>query len=116
MSITSQQHVTFLRRKVRTRASLANNKAIPRLSVYRSLRHISVQIIDDLTGRTLAAATDAVSGKGTKTERARLIGKEIAEKAAKAKITAVRFDRGAHQYHGRIAALADAARESGLKF
>jgi len=116
MSITPQQHANYLRRKNRTRASLAGNKALPRLSVYRSLRHISAQIIDDLTGRTLAAATDSIDGKGTKTEKARLIGKEIAEKAVKAKITAVRFDRGAHKYHGRIAALADAARESGLKF
>jgi len=110
-------HERFLRRRARTRAALAVNQSIPRLSVFRSLRHISAQIIDDQTGRTLVAAGDvSLKATGTKTDVAKAVGKGIAELAASKKITAVRFDRGAHRYHGRIAALAEAARENGLQF
>jgi large subunit ribosomal protein L18 len=117
MSTMSLFHERFLRRRNRTRAALATNQSIPRLSVFRSLRHISAQIIDDQTGRTLAATGDiALKATGNKTEVAQAVGKGIAELAVSKKITAVRFDRGAHRYHGRIAALAEAARESGLKF
>ena len=112
---TTTQHQSFLRRRARTRASLAQNQALPRLSVHRSLRHISAQVIDDLSGTTLAAFTDT-EAKGDKTERAEAVGTKIAELALDKKITAVRFDRGAYRYHGRVAALADAARKAGLTF
>jgi large subunit ribosomal protein L18 len=94
----------------------------PRLSVSRSLKHITAQVIDDAHGRTLASATstskaiaDQLQGK-TKTERARIVGAEIARAAREAGIETVVFDRGHSQYHGRVKALADAAREAGLKF
>ena len=117
MSSTSLQFENFLRRRNRTRQALANNQAIPRLSVYRSLRHISAQIIDDITGKTLVSTSDkALKLTGHKTEMAQTVGKQIAELAKTAKISAVRFDRGAYRYHGRVAALAEAARENGLKF
>jgi len=117
MSTTTLHHDRFLRRRTRTRASLAQNQSIPRLSVFRSLRHISAQIIDDKTGHTLAASSDiALKASGTKTEVAILVGQNIAELAQAKKVTAVRFDRGGYDYHGRIAALADAARKSGLQF
>ena len=94
----------------------------PRVAVFRSNRHISAQVICDKTGRTLATATttakglaDQMNGK-TKTERSAVIGAEIAKKAKDAGIDEVVFDRGHSKYHGRVKALADAAREGGLKF
>ena len=88
-----------------------------RLSVYRSSKNIYAQIIDDAAGKTLVSTSDLVlKPKGTKTERAKAVGLEIAKLAKEKKISAVRFDRGARKYHGRIAALADAAREGGLTF
>ena len=110
------------RRLQSMRGRLRQNSDRPRLSVERSSKHISVQIIDDAGGRTLCAATtrgkalqDQLGGK-TKTERAQVVGAEIARRALDAGVTSVVFDRGANKYHGRIKALADAARESGLKF
>jgi large subunit ribosomal protein L18 len=92
--------------------------ARPRLVVNRSARHILVQIVDDTAGRTLASASTmdpAVrSADGDKTAKAKLVGELIAERAKTAGITAVVFDRGGYKYHGRIAALADSAREAGL--
>ncbi len=93
----------------------------PRLAVFRSARHIYVQIIDDTRGHTLAAASTrdpVLQGKleGTKTERAGVVGKLIARRALEIEVKAVVFDRGGHKYHGRVAALAEAARESGLSF
>jgi len=117
MSTTTIHHNSFLRRRTRTRAALALHQETPRLSVFRSLRHISVQIIDDKTGRTLAATSDhALKATGTKTEVAAAVGKAIAISAVAKKITAVRFDRGGYDYHGRVAAVAQAARENGLQF
>jgi large subunit ribosomal protein L18 len=117
MALTSLQHQNFLRRKHRTRVKLAVHQDRPRLSVHRSLRHISAQIIDDTKGITLVSASDlTVETKGTKSESAAAVGTKIAELAKKAGITAVRFDRGAFSYHGRIAALAEAARTAGLEF
>ena len=91
----------------------------PRLSVTRSLKHISVQLIDDAKGVTVAAAStmekDATSDGG-KTAAAQAVGKLIAERAQKAGVTDVVFDRGGYLFHGRVKALADAAREGGLKF
>jgi large subunit ribosomal protein L18 len=109
------------RRKLRVRRQLkkvANGR--PRLSVYRSLKHIYAQVIDDAAGRTLAAAStkdkDYSGVKGGNVEAAGLVGKQIAERAIKAGVENVIFDRGGYIYHGRVKALAEAAREAGLKF
>lgn len=90
-----------------------------RLSVFRSHRYIYAQIIDDQKGVTLASASEAdlkPSKKATKTEQARLVGEALAQKALKAKIKKVWFDRGRFRYHGRVKALAEGARKGGLKF
>lgn len=106
------------RRALRVRAKISGTATAPRLAVHRSLRYISAQIIDDTAGKTLAAVhqRDAVKGKMTKTEAASAVGKAIAEAAKKAGVTQVVFDRRSYQYHGRVKAVADAAREAGLKF
>jgi len=108
------------RRHVRIRKRLSGTTARPRLSVFRSLNQIYAQVIDDTTGRTLAAAStlDAAfrAGAGSKTERAKAVGAAIAERARAAGISQVVFDRGGYLYHGRVQALADAAREAGLEF
>jgi len=90
----------------------------PRLSVHRSSKNISVQIIDDATGTTLASAStlEDKKAKGSNIEAATKVGQVIAERAKKAKVGEVIFDRGGYLYHGRVKALADAAREAGLKF
>ncbi len=105
-----------LRRRIRRQTTL------PRLSVHRSCKHISAQVIDDSTGRTLAAVSstskklaDEMGGK-TKTERSAVVGKEIGRLAKDAGVEKVVFDRGYSRYHGRVKALADAAREAGLQF
>ena len=104
-------------KKNRTRAKIHGTAERPRLSVNISNVHVSAQIIDDDKGVTLAYATTVGSKqKGNKTELAAYIGSEIAKKAKKAKISKVVFDRGARLYAGRMKALADAAREAGLKF
>ncbi|TXH03258.1 MAG: 50S ribosomal protein L18 [Candidatus Moraniibacteriota bacterium] len=89
--------------------------ARPRLSVYRSSAHIWAQLIDDLNNTTLVQAND-LNSKGTKTEKAKAVGNSIAKAAIDAGIKSVVFDRGSYRYHGRIKALADSARESGLQF
>jgi large subunit ribosomal protein L18 len=90
----------------------------PRLAVFRSNRGIAAQLIDDASGRTLAAASwlNAGKAKGTKSEQAAAVGKLLAENAKKAGVERVVFDRGGYLYHGRVKALAEAAREGGLKF
>jgi large subunit ribosomal protein L18 len=106
----------FERRRQRVRTSLrAQATGRPRLSVHRTGRHIYAQIIDDLQGKTLAAA-NTLGAKGTDTDAATRVGKELAEAAKKAGVTTVVFDRGGFLYHGRVKALADAAREGGLEF
>lgn len=103
----------FQRRAIRTRVRVKKS-LLPRLSVHRSNKHISVQIIDDAKSVTLVSASDReVKGKNP-TEIASALGKLIAEKAAKAKITRVVFDRSGYAYHGRIKALCEAARENKL--
>ena len=108
------------RRHLRVRKKVSGTAARPRLVVTRSTRHIAVQVVDDVTSRTLAAASsldESVRGAtGDKKARAAAVGKLVAERAKAAGIDAVVFDRGGNRYHGRIAALADAARESGLSF
>lgn len=106
----------------RIRRKISGNVNRPRLCVYRSLKYISVQIIDDSQGKTLAAASTAekdVRGdlkQGSNIAAAKMVGKAIAERAKAKGIEAVVFDRGGYIYHGRIKAVAEAARESGLKF
>lgn len=111
----------FERRKRRTRAAIRERaKGRPRLSVFRSNQHIYAQIIDDVTGTTLASASSADKdlkiAKGSNKDAAAQVGKAIAEKAKKAKVSQVVFDRGGYLFHGRVKALADAAREAGLDF
>ena len=108
------------RRHRRVRARVIGTAARPRLNVFRSLNHIYAQVIDDSQGHTLAAAgtldSDLRGQTGTKTEQAKAVGRLVAERARAAGITQVVFDRGGWKYHGRIKALADAAREAGLEF
>jgi len=110
------------RRAFRVRKRTRGTPDRPRLSVVRSHKHISVQIVDDQAGKTLAAASTQdkqLSGKlksGANQDAAQAVGKAIAERAIAAGIKAVCFDRGPYRYHGRIAALANAAREGGLSF
>lgn len=103
------------RRAYRTRARILGTAERPRLSVHRTLKHISAQLINDVDGTTLAAVNDT-DAKGTGVEKAAAVGKAIAEAAKKAGVETVVFDRGAFKYHGRVKALADAARENGLTF
>ena len=96
---------------------MSGTSARPRLVVFRSLAHIEAQLIDDTVGKTLAAVSDrTLKAKGTKTEHATAVGAAIAAQAKTKNITVVVFDRGGYQYHGRIKALADAARAGGLTF
>ena len=109
------------RRHRRVRTKLLGTAERPRLAVFRSTRHISAQVIDDRAGVTLASAStieaDLRSGGGTgNVDAATKVGKLVAERAKAAGIEKVIFDRGGFRYHGRVAALADAARESGLEF
>lgn len=113
---TSLKHLHRQARKRRIRAKVQGTKERPRLSVYRSLTAISVQLIDDQEGKTLVSAQiSEVKGKPT-LEGAKKLGTLLAKKATSANIAAVVFDRNAYKYHGRIKALADAAREGGLTF
>ena len=114
---TSQEKLKRRSQRVRRRLK-KNANGRPRLSVYRSDKNISAQIIDDASGTTLASAStlETKGGKGSNVEAATNIGKLIAERALKAKIDTVIFDRGGYLYHGRVKALADAARSAGLKF
>ena len=107
-------------RHQRIRKTMMGTSAIPRLCVFRSNTGIYAQIIDDETRTTLVSASSLDKSlkikNGSNVEAAKVVGKSIAEKAKKAKITKVVFDRGGYLYHGRVAALADAARENGLEF
>ncbi|MDE6557539.1 MAG: 50S ribosomal protein L18 [Clostridia bacterium] len=111
-----------LRRHTRVRKKVSGTAETPRLSVYRSLNHIYVQVIDDVKGVTLcSASTMEKEVKGaikdmTKTEAAKLVGKKVAERALKKGVKAVVFDRGGYLYTGRVQAVADGAREAGLNF
>ncbi len=111
------KHLNRLRRKKRIRAKILGTAARPRLSVHCSLKMIRAQLIDDEAGKTLAAVSSAQLKKATKNiDAAKQLGEMVAEKAKAAKITTVVFDRNARKYHGRIKALADAARAGGLTF
>jgi len=106
-------------RHARVRAQVHGTPERPRLVVFKSLKHISAQVIDDVNRKTLASASDASLKKGTKAatvEIAKEVGRMIGKKAKAAKIAAVVFDRGGNAYHGQVKALADGAREEGLTF
>ena len=108
-----------VRRHLRVRKKVTGSASRPRLVVNRSARHMFAQIVDDSAGRTLAAASTLDptirAAEGDKTAKARRVGELLAQRAAQAGITTVVFDRGGYRYHGRIAALADGAREGGLQ-
>ncbi len=110
-------------RQARVRKKVSGTLERPRLSVFRSLKHIYAQVIDDTTGRTIVAASSqealkatAEGGSDTKTDISSAVGKTLAERALAAGVTRVVFDRGGCKYHGRVKALADGSREGGLQF
>lgn len=107
-----------LRRHARIRKSISGTSEMPRLNVFRSNKEIYVQVIDDEIGKTLASSSSVALKlkNGGNQEGAKLVGKDIAEKCKKLKITKVVFDRGGYLYHGRVEALANSARENGLEF
>ena len=114
--------VRATRRRLRVAGAVRGSTERPRLSIFRSLKHMYAQIIDDTTGKTLVSASsldkdvrDSIKSGGNKTAAA-AIGKAVAQKATARGITQVAFDRAGYRYHGRVKALADAAREGGLKF
>ena len=106
--------------KNRIRKVVSGTSSRPRLSVFRSNKEIYAQIVDDVSGKTIGAASsrdkDISSAKGNNTEIAALVGKSVAEKAIKAGVKTISFDRGGYLYHGRVKSLAEGAREAGLKF
>ncbi|MDE5845414.1 MAG: 50S ribosomal protein L18 [Muribaculaceae bacterium] len=102
--------------KARIRGKVSGSAQRPRMSVFRSNKQIYVQLIDDLSGKTLASASSKGIEEGTKTEIAAKVGQAIAQAAQAAGITEVVFDRNGYLFHGRVKSLADAAREGGLKF
>ena len=117
---TRDKQLARLRRHNRVRKKVTGTAERPRLAVFRSNKHISAQVIDDTTGRTLVAAStverELRSGPTANKEAAAKVGRLVAERARAKGITRVVFDRGGFLYHGRVAALADAAREAGLEF
>jgi large subunit ribosomal protein L18 len=108
------------RRHLRVRKRITGDAARPRLVVSRSLRHVVAQVVDDTTGHTLASASsmegDLRADSGDKTAKARSVGQLVAQRAQQAGVSTVVFDRGGNAYHGRVAAVADGAREAGLTF
>ncbi len=120
--MSEKSRIARKRRHARVRARITGTAERPRLNVFRSLEHIYAQVIDDTAGHTLAAAStidrdlrEKIEGK-TKSEAAKLVGALVAERAQKVGIKKVVFDRGGYRYHGRVKALAEAAREAGLEF
>ncbi len=117
---TSARVASRLRRQVRGRKKVSGTAERPRLVVTRSSKHISVQVVDDLVGRTLASAStmeaDLRTFEGDKSAKARRVGELVAERARAAGVEGVVFDRAGNMYHGRVAALAEGAREGGLAF
>ena len=120
MTAVVSRKASRIKRHTRIRLTLSGKTERPRLAVFRSLNQIYAQVIDDSAGKTLAAASSLESGvkstKGTKTDHAKAVGKLLAQRAKDAGVSAVVFDRAGYRYHGRVRALADAAREAGLDF
>ena len=118
-NISTARRLGKARRHFRVRKKVSGTAARPRLVVTRSTRHITAQVVDDLQGHTLASASTLelrTTGEGDKSALARQVGALVAQRAKEAGIASVVFDRGGNKYHGRIAALADGAREGGLEF
>jgi large subunit ribosomal protein L18 len=117
---TASRIASRLRRQVRGRKKISGTAERPRLVVTRSAKHISVQVVDDLVGKTLVSASsmeaDVRTLSGDKTAKATRVGELVAQRATAAGVEGVVFDRAGNKYHGRVAALADAAREAGLTF
>lgn len=118
--MTTNRHEARLRRHRRVRTKVRGSAEVPRLAVFRSNRHVYAQLIDDAGGRTLAAASTLepavrVELRGSPSEVAAGVGRLVARRAIEAGITAAVFDRGGFRYHGKVKALADAAREQGLR-
>ncbi len=114
---------TRIRSKIKIRKHLSGTSEVPRLTVYRSLTNVYAQLIDDSDGKTLASASSLskeisaeLKGAKSKVEKSKIVGNLLAKKALEKKITTVVFDRNGYKYHGRVQALADGAREGGLKF
>jgi large subunit ribosomal protein L18 len=117
MNSNAQKRIKRAIRHKRVRSRVSGLAERPRLSVFKANRHIYAQLIDDAAGKTLASASSLeIKAKGKKSDTAKEVGKLIATKAAAKSIKAVKFDRGGFAYHGRIKALAEGAREGGLKF
>jgi large subunit ribosomal protein L18 len=116
IKINNKKLAKRTRRHARIRSQISGTPERPRLAIFRSNRFMYAQIIDDTTGTTLASASDAKVTKGTKMERAKKVGTDIAAAAKKAKVDTIVFDRGGFLYTGRVQALADGAREAGLTF
>lgn len=116
MALTKLQRRNRIKNRIRKIVS--GTESNPRLTVFRSNKEITVQLIDDISGKTLIAASSRTKGiaKGNKVETATAVGKSLAEKAVKAGIESCSFDRNGYLYHGRVKALAEGAREGGLKF
>lgn len=114
--VQQQQHHKRSRLQ-RNRRKVLSSSSRPRLHVYRSNKHIYCQLIDDTSHKTIVSSSDIVTkATGTKIQKATIVGADLAKKAKQAKITKVKFDRGMNKYHGRIKALAQAARDGGLEF
>ncbi len=111
------RNITRKKRQQRVRRKISGTAECPRLNVFRSSKNIYAQLIDDVEGVTLASASSLdIDSEGTKVEQAAAVGKLVAERAKENNITTVVFDRAGYKYHGRIQALAEAARENGLEF
>lgn len=104
------------RRHLRVRKKVSGTPERPRLVVFRSLKHVTAQLVDDVAGRTLMTVSSSGQDSGKKTEKSLAVGKRIAARAKDAGITKVVFDRAGYKYHGRVKAVADGAREGGLEF
>ncbi len=118
-NISAERRRTRIRRHNRVRKSVIGTTERPRLAVFRSNKHIIAQVIDDSTGTTIASAStveNGFSGPGSNIDAATTVGTTVAERAKSAGVSTVVFDRGGFLYHGRVAALADAARDAGLEF
>jgi large subunit ribosomal protein L18 len=122
MNLTQEKRAKLYRRHLRVRRKVSGTPERPRLAIHRTLKHMYVQLIDDVSGKTIAAVSTLTPGLREKVKEAsnmtasKLVGTEIANRAKAAGVTKVVFDRGGYLYHGRVKAVADAARAAGLQF
>ena len=116
ISIPKSREEKRIRRHLRVRKKVEGTAERPRLVVFRSLKHIYAQLVDDAAGRTITTVSSQKAGEGKKAEKSAEVGRQIAARAKEQGITQVVFDRGGYRYHGRVKAVADGAREGGLEF